>query len=87
MQELTSPGYPNSYPEEIKCVWIIKSTNKYFGKFLIHFEDFNLQHTGKGNCESDRLQISEDSSYQIVHEGFGPGAIQNSQSEVIFAKN
>lgn len=87
MQELTSPGYPNSYPDEIKCIWIIKSTHKYFARFMIHFEDFNLQHTGQGNCDTDRLQISEDDSHQIVHEGFGPGAIQSSLSEVIFEKN
>lgn len=87
MQELTSPGYPNGYPEEIKCQWKIKSPDKYFSKFFIHFEDFNLQHTGKGNCDSDRLEISEDSSHQLAQEGFGPRAIENSQSQVIFAKN
>ncbi|KAH1029878.1 hypothetical protein HUJ05_003031 [Dendroctonus ponderosae] len=73
-KELTSPDYPNSYPETIQCTWIIRSA-AILGKILIHFEDFDFGTSPfRTSCDGDRLEIGEGRNQEIISEGFGPKA-------------
>ncbi|ENN74285.1 hypothetical protein YQE_09257, partial [Dendroctonus ponderosae] len=73
-KELTSPDYPNSYPETIQCTWIIRSA-AILGKILIHFEDFDFGTSPfRTSCDGDRLEIGEGCNRTIESND---GRIQN----------
>lgn len=57
MGYITSPNYPNVYPDNIKCVWYLKS----FGKIYIKFVEFDLNNSNNlATCTGDRLEIETD---------------------------
>ncbi|CAG9759987.1 unnamed protein product [Ceutorhynchus assimilis] len=73
-KELTSPDYPNNYPENIKCTWVIRSFSNT-AKFMIHFEEIDISGDSLAKtCDSDRLELTEDPNRLIISEGFGPRA-------------
>ncbi|XP_060536860.1 cubilin [Cylas formicarius] len=82
LQILTSPNYPNSYPEEIKCTWVLHA--EMFKKIFLHFEEFDLVDEGERNkltrCEQDKLEIIEDPNREFISEGFGTSAVHAQQS-------
>ena len=55
-QTLLSPLYPNPYPLDVSCRWIINGNNS-LGIYHIHFIDFELKDSYK--CEEDFLQITD----------------------------
>ena len=44
--DITSPGYPDSYPINKKCTWTIFAPTEY--KITLTFHDFNIE--GKVLC-------------------------------------
>ncbi|KOC70062.1 Cubilin [Habropoda laboriosa] len=55
--KIASPGYPNTYPLNTECIWIIK--NSPGNKLSLTFSEFELQQSE--NCDLDYLEIREDS--------------------------
>lgn len=51
----TSPEYPNSYPNDIECVWTIKSSPG--SKVMVTFSFFNIQQSD--HCNRDYVEIRE----------------------------
>ena len=50
---LHSPGWPNSYPENIDCIWEIRVPERNF--IVLKVENFTVE--WEENCEYDYLQI------------------------------
>ncbi|XP_065570117.1 dorsal-ventral patterning tolloid-like protein 1 [Artemia franciscana] len=61
---ISSPGYPNDYPDSQFCLWKIKTGP---GKKLkLNFTDFEV--SGSENCEGDRVVVSSSGgSLQDMH--------------------
>lgn len=55
--KIASPGYPNSYPLNAECVWILN--NSPGNKLQLTFSEFDIQQSD--NCDLDYLEIREDS--------------------------
>lgn len=88
VKTLTSPDFPNKYPPNIKCSWLI-STQNPADRIELHFTNFSLSGNrehflGYGMCDGDRVEIAEDPNRQIITEGFGPQAVYNSPRKSIF---
>ncbi|XP_066158935.1 cubilin [Euwallacea fornicatus] len=93
LKELTSPNYPNPYPANLNCYWIIKNPKKN-QKIMLYFEKIDIQEgSSEGTCDSDRLEIKEDPNSAIVNQGFGPnarhmlGALTDKQDSFFFCDN
>jgi hypothetical protein len=61
IQTVTSPGYPNKYPSDLRCLWVLTAPRK----FVVHFVDFELneennQHVVTNICKEDRVEIVDD---------------------------
>ena len=54
---IASPNYPNSYPLNAECIWILE--NSPGNKLSLTFTDFELQQSE--NCNLDYVEIREDS--------------------------
>ncbi|XP_029168402.1 cubilin-like [Nylanderia fulva] len=54
---ITSPGYPNSYPLNAECVWILNLSPG--NKITLSFSEFDIE--SSENCDLDYLEIREDS--------------------------
>ncbi|KAK5640278.1 hypothetical protein RI129_011089 [Pyrocoelia pectoralis] len=83
-QILTSPGYPNPYPNNLLCRWILRSEGAW-DRFDLHFVDFDLEESsGGGGCTKDKVQIT-DKTYSVIAQGLGTSTvfsgISNSASE------
>ena len=48
------PGYPQSYPSDLHCIWNVKAPPGY--KVVGQFVEFDL--TNSDDCSSDYVQIS-----------------------------
>lgn len=60
-QLLRSPNYPNPYPNNLRCNWLLKS-NSTLNKFEIHFDDLHLQDPNENDeCDTDKLEIIDKS--------------------------
>ncbi|XP_064112739.1 cubilin-like [Macrobrachium nipponense] len=56
-QIITSPNYPNNYPNDARCTWTISAqlgTN--FDQIQLHILDFSLE---QGTCVNDYLSITD----------------------------
>ncbi|XP_035743302.1 cubilin-like [Vespa mandarinia] len=53
---IASPGYPNSYPLNSECIWILNTSPG--NKISIIFHEFNIQQSE--NCDLDYLEIREE---------------------------
>ncbi|XP_076766726.1 cubilin [Xylocopa sonorina] len=53
---IASPGYPNSYPLNSECVWILNTSPG--SKIQLTFAEFELQQSE--NCDLDYLEVRED---------------------------
>ncbi|XP_063876143.1 uncharacterized protein LOC135109059 isoform X1 [Scylla paramamosain] len=51
---LTSPGYPDHYPENATCTWILQAP--LHEKIRLEFHDFDV--TGSAGCHGDYVSIS-----------------------------
>ncbi|XP_025835939.1 cubilin-like, partial [Agrilus planipennis] len=68
---LMSPKYPESYPNNIRCKWLL-NTNDYFEKIKIEFIDFDLTYNqDKSFCKEDRIEISDKHSFNKVTDALG----------------
>lgn len=54
---ITSPGYPNSYPLNAECVWILNTSPG--SRITLSFSVFDIE--SSENCDLDYLEIREDS--------------------------
>ena len=69
---LTSPGYPQSYPSGVTCVWTI--TAPVGSKLNLQFNSFDLE--SASNCQYDSVQVNE--CYINEHRAlFVSGPIRN----------
>ena len=50
---LTSPGYPDHYPHDRDCTWVIHAAPGH--QIKLNFTDFQLEE--HQNCEYDYLEI------------------------------
>lgn len=57
---LTSPNYPNSYPSNLKCSWILSGEGMYESKIYIRFPEFDLIENNNSlpTCNEDRIEIT-----------------------------
>ncbi|KAI4498132.1 hypothetical protein M0802_006618 [Mischocyttarus mexicanus] len=53
---IASPNYPNSYPLNSECIWILNTSPG--NRISITFKEFNIQKSD--NCNLDYLEIRED---------------------------
>ncbi|KAK2147338.1 hypothetical protein LSH36_558g01028 [Paralvinella palmiformis] len=54
-QNITSPGYPNNYPQSLKCVWTIDTS---LGQHIqVNVLDINIP--GQGHCQGDYLEFRD----------------------------
>ncbi|XP_042210065.1 cubilin-like isoform X2 [Homarus americanus] len=84
---LTSPGYPDHYPEDTTCVWSIKTPHNE--KIELQFWDFDV--TGSEGCSGDYVSVAasvsgEEERYCGSHS---PGTITSEGDTLIltFASN
>ncbi|EFN66210.1 Cubilin [Camponotus floridanus] len=54
---ITSPGYPNSYPLNAECIWILNTSPG--NRITLSFSEFDIE--SSENCDLDYLEIREDS--------------------------
>ncbi|KAF5282685.1 hypothetical protein FQA39_LY17492 [Lamprigera yunnana] len=78
-QVLTSPGFPNPYPNNIKCKWTLMS-DSHIDKFYLKFTDFDLIESSSSDfhsqkCSSDRVQIMDKFYHNVVTEGLGTDTV------------
>ena len=50
---IRSPNYPDSYPNNKECIWVIEAKNKYL--VTLSFSSFQLENSSK--CSNDYLEI------------------------------
>ncbi|XP_038652379.1 cubilin [Scyliorhinus canicula] len=58
---ITSPLYPNNYPRNQNCSWIIQA-QKPFNHVTVSFTDFVIESSG-ADCSADALQILDGDNY------------------------
>lgn len=51
---IQSPGYPDNYPNKMKCTWLLQSPASTVMKLT--FQDFDIERAKSGTCR-DRLEI------------------------------
>ncbi|XP_068906568.1 cubilin-like isoform X2 [Tenebrio molitor] len=73
IQTVTSPGYPNKYPSDLRCLWVLTAPRK----FVVHFVDFELneennQHVVTNICKEDRVEIVDDLNTNVLSNDLGP---------------
>ncbi|XP_045130398.1 uncharacterized protein LOC123515646 [Portunus trituberculatus] len=61
---ITSPGYPDHYPEDATCTWILQAP--LHEKIRLEFHDFDV--TGSADCHGDYLSISSRPSWTSSRE-------------------
>ena len=52
---IRSPRYPDKYPYDLQCHWIIKAPKQH--QIVIRFEKFDLE--GSSKCHSDFLTVTD----------------------------
>ncbi|XP_072307339.1 cubilin [Eucyclogobius newberryi] len=57
---ITSPGYPQNYPQNMDCVWVITVPNGEAVQLDFH-DDFYIEHTS--NCQYDYLEVRDGSDW------------------------
>ena len=57
MQILTTPGWPNNYPNYKHCEWEIVSNTTSDEEIFLNFGDFEVE---GGGCQYDYVQVTED---------------------------
>ena len=55
---ITTPNYPNAYPNGVSCIWKIKAPRGYY--IELSFHDFDIE--PYDDCKSDVLEIKDGSS-------------------------
>ena len=56
---LRSPQYPNAYPSNTDCVWVISVPSGYF--LQLHFDSFDIHKVGRG-CRYDYVELRDGNS-------------------------
>lgn len=56
-QILQSPSYPDPYPAEITCRWLLSEPIGELGVYFIHFTDFDL--LDNEECKEEYVQITD----------------------------
>ncbi|XP_045482434.1 cubilin [Harmonia axyridis] len=79
MQKFTSPNYPDRYPENIRCRWLLQTETSY-KKMVIRFKQFDLSDetidsAPDDRCKYDYLEIENGNQHQAYGEGLGPSTV------------
>ncbi|KAK9889124.1 hypothetical protein WA026_004393 [Henosepilachna vigintioctopunctata] len=79
VKTLISPNYPNQYPENMRCSWLLRTTENY-KKFVLRFIDFELSEEGTESiaenvCKNDYLEIEDGNQFQSYAQSLGPSTI------------
>ncbi|CAC5400409.1 LRP3_10_12 [Mytilus coruscus] len=79
---ITSPGYPNSYPDSIECVWNLHTTKR--SGIQLRFKSFKLQDTE--NTDYLTVYNGPDSSSRLINTYYGlntpPLVIESTSSDL-----
>ncbi|XP_046392545.1 cubilin-like [Ischnura elegans] len=81
-QVLKSPNYPNNYPNNLRCHWLLISEEQMF-RFDIHFKDMDIEDSE--NCDDDRLEIFDSDFAGTNAEGYGENFIHRGKIEYSFS--
>lgn len=69
----TTPGYPESYPIDTECIWILR--NSPGNRVMLNFDDFQLGDSE--NCDTDYVEIRDDNGIGKLHGVFCGTTIQS----------
>ncbi|KAK6490308.1 cubilin [Huso huso] len=64
---IASPMYPNNYPSNQNCSWIIQAQEP-FNHITLSFTDFSLENKN-GNCTTDVVEILDGNNYEAPSVG------------------
>lgn len=80
---ITSPGYPNSYPLNAECVWILNTSPG--NRITLSFSEFDIE--SSENCDLDYLEIRENSGIgKLISVSCGKDAAAITSSGVLWIK-
>ena len=61
--ELSSPNFPETYPDNVICEYVVASINF---TIMLRFEEMNLE-TSDFNCSNDNVMVSESIVHNFLH--------------------
>ncbi|RLU24405.1 hypothetical protein DMN91_002494 [Ooceraea biroi] len=80
---ITSPGYPNSYPLNAECVWVLNTSPG--NRVTLTFSEFDIQ--SSENCDLDYLEIRENSGIgKLISVSCGKDVASITSSSVLWIK-
>ncbi|XP_011637168.1 cubilin-like [Pogonomyrmex barbatus] len=80
---ITSPGYPNSYPLNAECVWVLNTSPG--NRISLVFSEFDVE--SSENCDLDYLEIREDSGIgKLISISCGKDATEIASSNKLWIK-
>ncbi|KAH0948163.1 hypothetical protein HN011_006977 [Eciton burchellii] len=80
---ITSPGYPNSYPLNAECIWILNTSPG--NKVTLTFTEFDIE--SSENCDLDYLEIRENNGIGTLIGVFcGKNTASLTSSSVLWIK-
>ena len=71
-----SPGYPNNYPPNVECIWIIFGPDN--NKLVLSFTDFNLEYSD--GCVKDYVEIKNGHTIDSPMIGTYCGHVENNNA-------
>ncbi|XP_071569184.1 cubilin isoform X2 [Temnothorax nylanderi] len=80
---ITSPSYPNSYPLNAECVWILNTSPG--NKITLVFSEFDIE--SSDNCDLDYLEIREDNGIgKLISVSCGKDTAEIASSNKLWIK-
>ncbi|XP_039305004.1 cubilin isoform X2 [Solenopsis invicta] len=80
---ITSPTYPNSYPLNAECIWILNTSPG--NKITLTFSEFDIE--SSENCDLDYLEIRENSEMgKLISVSCGKDAADITSSNKLWIK-
>ncbi|TGZ53188.1 Cubilin [Temnothorax longispinosus] len=80
---ITSPSYPNSYPLNAECVWILNTSPG--NKVTLVFSEFDIE--SSDSCDLDYLEIREDNGIgKLISVSCGKDAAEITSSNKLWIK-
>ncbi|XP_043479110.1 cubilin-like isoform X2 [Leptopilina heterotoma] len=81
-QTLRSPSYPDPYPSDITCRWLLTGSSSR-GVYYIHFTNFDLM--DEQECYEEYVQITDYNDQHIISEGYGENHVVSGKIEEPFS--
>ncbi|XP_012062648.1 PREDICTED: cubilin [Atta cephalotes] len=80
---ITSPSYPNSYPLNAECVWILNTSPG--NRITLMFSEFDIE--SSENCDLDYVEVREDSGIgKLISVSCGKDAAEITSSSKLWIK-